>query len=239
MASFSSSVAAVSASRSVPSNDTDTGRPKGENAAKLRFSAPYTVPTFWRTIALMSIDRMLRRSPSRSCTLISPLWAAGPTRLSTARITSKLSSRSALSVSLTSQMCASIASSSAAVTSSRVPLTMDKFTVRLSPSMNGKNVVLTKPLPINPGTVIMNNATMLANEIQGWSSANRKTGAYSRFFKKSMTRRMPRSTALGLKSRRRALLCPTWAGKMNAPSTKLNSSVSMMTLAMSRKKSPN
>ena len=53
-----------------------------------------------------------------------------------------------------------------------------------------------------------------------------------------MMRRIPRSTALGLKSRRNALLCPTWAGKMNAPSTKLNMRVSMMTLAMSRKKSP-
>ena len=155
------------ASKSVPRSETETGLPKGENAAKLKFSAPYTVPTFSRTMALMSMDLMFRRSPSSSCTLIKPLCAEGPTRLSTARMTSRPSSLSALSISFTSQIRASIASNSAAVTSSRVPLTMERFTVRLSPSMKGKNVVFTKPLPINPGTAIMNNATSAENEIQG------------------------------------------------------------------------
>ena len=51
-----------------------------------------------------------------------------------------------------------------------------------------------------------NNATSVEKEIQGWSNAKRKTGAYMRFLRKSMIRRMPRSTALGLKSRRNALL---------------------------------
>ena len=53
-----------------------------------------------------------------------------------------------------------------------------------------------------------------------------------------MSVRMVRSTRLGFQSRRSALLWPTWAGKMNAPSTRLNNNVSMMTVAMSPKKSP-
>ena len=68
-------------------------------------------------------------------------------------------------------------SSSVWVTPSRVPLTMDRLTVRLSPSMKGKNVVFTKPLPMRPGTVIKKRATMVLKAIHGWSSAKRSTGA--------------------------------------------------------------
>ena len=50
---------------------------------------------------------------------------------------------------------------------------------------------------------------------------------------------MVRSTLLGFQSLRSALLWPTCAGKMKAPSTKLKTKVSMMTVAMSPKKSPN
>ena len=109
--------------------------------------------------------------------LMLPTWAAGPTRLSTAKMTSWPSSRSAFKAALTSQTLASIASNSLAVTSSRVPLTMDKLTVRLSDSMKGKKVVLTNPLPIKPGTVIKKRATMPEKVIQGCAIANRKTGA--------------------------------------------------------------
>ena len=66
MAAFNSSVAMESSSKLLPKRDTDTGRPKGEKPAKLRFSAPYTVPTFSRSIALMSVLRWVLRSPSRS-----------------------------------------------------------------------------------------------------------------------------------------------------------------------------
>ena len=98
-------------------------------------------------------------------------------RLSTAKITSKLSPRSALKVWLTSQTAASMSSNSRLVISSLVPLVMDKLTVKLSDSMKGKKVVLTKPLPINPGTLTRKSATMAEKVTHGWSKAKRRTGA--------------------------------------------------------------
>ena len=43
--------------------------------------------------------------------------------------------------------------------------------------MNGKNVVLTNPPPISPGTEIRKIEAITENEIQGLSSVNLRTGA--------------------------------------------------------------
>ena len=108
IASLSSTVAAINSSILLPNKETETGRPKGEKAAKLRFSAPTMGPTRSRIIDDTSVLFMLRRSPSNNCTLINPLCMDGPIRLSTATTICKESSRCSESSSLTSQTTVSM-----------------------------------------------------------------------------------------------------------------------------------
>ncbi len=64
IAALSSCVAASSSLKLFPNSETETGRPNGEKAAKLKFSAPNTVPTRSRIMPEISVDCTLRRSPS-------------------------------------------------------------------------------------------------------------------------------------------------------------------------------
>ena len=100
----------------------------------------------------------------------------GPTLLSIATIVCSESVLPSLSSSFTSQTTVSILSISALVISALVPAFMARLTAIRSPSINGKKVVLTKPPPISPGTVIKKIATIVENAIHGCLMANLKAG---------------------------------------------------------------
>ena len=130
---------------------TDTYCPKGENAAKLRFSAWNTVPTRSRTSGADAQTVRLQLAVEELDVDVAGVHRRTSTRLSTAKTICNESSRCADSSRLTSQM-PSIRSNSDLVMKSRARL-HGQVDGEVVPSMNGKKVVLTLP-PRSPGTAV-------------------------------------------------------------------------------------